>query len=114
LLVPADKASNNIVFACKNYFHECLLNELGFTSTSWNTTYTRTNLTKDEILQNHLSVLNTFNIPKNLDQFDLPYLYWIPKLVLIVTGTVTDVPQMSPHLVSGVIIVYLIDNTALL
>jgi hypothetical protein len=36
------------------------------------------------------------------------------KLVLIVTGTVTDVPQTSPHLVSGVIIVYVIDNTALL
>jgi hypothetical protein len=34
------------------------------------------------------------------------------QLVLIVTGTVTDVPQTSPHLVSGVIIV--IDNTALL
>jgi hypothetical protein len=29
-------------------------------------------------------------------------------------GTVTDVPQTSPHLVSGVIIVYIIDNTALL
>ena len=80
VLVPADKASNNIVFVCKNYYYECLLNELGYTSTSGNPTYTRTNLTRDEILQNHLSVLNTFDIPKNQDQFDLPYLYWIPKL----------------------------------
>jgi hypothetical protein len=39
---------------------------------------------------------------------------YLMKLVLIVTGTVTDVPQTSPHLVSGVIIVYVIDNTALL
>jgi hypothetical protein len=62
VLVPADKASNSIVFVFKNYY-QCLLNELGFTSTSGNTTYTRTNLTKDEILQNHFSVLNTFNIP---------------------------------------------------
>jgi hypothetical protein len=80
VLVPADKASNNIVFVCKKYYYECLLDELGFTSTSGNTTYTRTNLTKDEILQNHISVLNTFNIPKNQDQFDFPYLSWIPKL----------------------------------
>jgi hypothetical protein len=80
VLVLADKASNKIVFVCKNFYYECLLNELGFTSTSGNTTYTRTNLTKDEILQNHLTVLNTFNFPKNEDQFDLPYLYWIPKL----------------------------------
>jgi hypothetical protein len=79
-MITADKASNNIVFLCKNYYYECLLNELGFTSTSGDTTYTRTNLTKDEILQNHLSVLNTFDIPKNQDQFDLFYLYWIPKL----------------------------------
>jgi hypothetical protein len=80
VLIPADKASNNIVFVCKNYYYACLFNELGFTFTSDNTTYTLTSLTEDEILQNHLSVLNTFNIPKNLDQFDLPYLYWIPKL----------------------------------
>jgi hypothetical protein len=60
VLVPADKASNNIVFVCKKYYYECLLNELGFTSTSGNATYTRTNLTKDEILQNHLSFLKYF------------------------------------------------------
>jgi hypothetical protein len=51
VLVPADKASNDIVFVCKNYYYECLLNELGFTSTSGNPTYTRSNFTKDEILQ---------------------------------------------------------------
>jgi hypothetical protein len=74
-MVPADKASNNIVFVCKNYYHECLLNELGFTSTSGNPTYTRTNLTKDNILQKHLSVLNTFDIPKSEDKIHLLYLY---------------------------------------
>jgi hypothetical protein len=26
VLNPADKASNNIVFVCKNYYYECLLN----------------------------------------------------------------------------------------
>jgi hypothetical protein len=56
VLVPADKASNNIVLVCKKYYYECLLNELGITSTSGNPTYTPTNLTKDEVLQNHLSV----------------------------------------------------------
>jgi hypothetical protein len=76
VLVPADKASNNIVFVCKNYYYECLLNELGITSTSGNPTYTRTNLTKDEILQNHLSVLHTFDIPKKSRsvRFTLPLL----------------------------------------
>jgi hypothetical protein len=39
VLVPADKASTNIVFVCKNYYCKCIFNELGFTSTSGNTTY---------------------------------------------------------------------------
>jgi hypothetical protein len=69
VLVPTDKTSNSIIFVCKNYYYECLLNELGFTSTFGNTTYTRTNPKKDEIF-----------IPKNQEQFDLPYLDWIPKL----------------------------------
>jgi hypothetical protein len=79
-LVPANKTNNNIVFVCKNYYYECLLNEQAFRSTSGYPTYTRTNLSKDEIVQNHLSVLNTFDIPRNQDQFEFPYLYWIPKL----------------------------------
>ena len=29
VLVPADKASNNIVFVCKSYYYSCLLNEFG-------------------------------------------------------------------------------------
>ena len=28
-VVPVDIASNNIVFACKSYYHECLLKEFG-------------------------------------------------------------------------------------
>jgi hypothetical protein len=39
-------------------------NELGFTSTFGKLSYARTNLTSDEILQNHISVLNAFKIPK--------------------------------------------------
>jgi hypothetical protein len=44
-----------------------------------NPTFSRINLSKDEILQNHVSV--NFDIPKNQDKFDLPLLYWIPKLL---------------------------------
>ena len=80
VLVPADKAGNNIVFVCKAHYINCILDELGFNSTSGNPTYTLSSLSKEEILQNHKSVLDIFNIPKYQDEFDLPYLYWIPKL----------------------------------
>jgi hypothetical protein len=70
VLVPADKASNNNVFVCKNYYYECLLNELGFTSVLLGIPLIpRAILQGVKFFQNHLSVLNTFNIPKNHHQF---------------------------------------------
>jgi hypothetical protein len=80
-LVPADKACNNIVFVCKAHYDNCILHELGINSTFGNPIYTPTALSKDDILQNHRSVVDTFNIPANgMNEFDLPYFYWIPKL----------------------------------
>jgi hypothetical protein len=58
VLVPANKEGKNTVFVCKTYYYECLLNELGFTSTSGNPTY----LTKNEVFQNHLSFLKFFRL----------------------------------------------------
>jgi hypothetical protein len=59
----------------------CILSELGIGSTFGNPTYTLTAHSNDEILQNHRSVLDTFNILVNgMDEYELPYLYWFPKL----------------------------------
>jgi hypothetical protein len=80
-LVLPDKASNNIVFVCKAHYYQCIINEQGINSTISNRTYTPTAFSKDEILQNHASVLNTLNIPVYAgDDYELLYLYWIPKL----------------------------------
>ena len=81
VIVPVDKASNNIVFVCKSYYFECLIKELGINSnTSSNTTYKPTSFDKDEILANHRSFMTSLNIPSGKESEDLPYLYWIPKL----------------------------------
>ena len=52
----------------------CIDNSLG------NPTYTSTILTKEEILDNHRSVLCSFEISTKDEELDLPLLYWIPKL----------------------------------
>jgi hypothetical protein len=81
VLVPADKACNSIVFLCKAHYYQCIINELVINSTFGNRTYPLTTFSKDEILQNHASVLSTLNIPGHADDdSELPYLYWIPKL----------------------------------
>ena len=64
VIIPADKASNNIVFVCKSYYFECLIKELGINSnTSRNTTYKPTSFDKDEILAYHRLCMTSLNIP---------------------------------------------------
>ena len=62
VIVPADKAPNNIVFICKHHYFDCLIKELGIDNTLGNPTYTPTTLTKEEIIENHKSVLLSFGI----------------------------------------------------
>ena len=80
VLVPADKASNNIVFVCKAYFYSCLSKELNIGGDGTSSTYQQTALSKDEILSNHSSVLSSFGISTKSVDSELPSLYWIPKL----------------------------------
>ena len=80
VVVPADKAPNNIVFVCKTHYINCLINELGIDSSLGNSTYSLTTLTKEEILDNHRSVLCSFGISTKDEELYLPSQFWIPKL----------------------------------
>jgi hypothetical protein len=65
VLAPSDEPSNKIVFVCRADYYIFILNELSINSTFGYPTYIPIALSKDEILQNHRSVLDTFNIPAN-------------------------------------------------
>ena len=80
VVVPADKASNNIVFVCKTRYINCLMEELGMSTMTGDPTYNLTAMSKEEILQNHHSVMLTFGISLPAEDIDLPKLYWISKL----------------------------------
>jgi hypothetical protein len=54
--------------------------KLGIGNSLGNPTYTLTTLTKEEILDNHRSVLYSFGISAKDLELDLPSLYWISKL----------------------------------
>ena len=59
VVVPADKAPNNIVLISKSDYVDCL--HLGLNSTQGgNPTYTATTLSKDEIIDKHMSVFSSF------------------------------------------------------
>ena len=80
VVVPADKAANNVVFVCKSYYYECLIKELGIESVSSNPTYKNTTFDEDEILANHKSFMLSLDILLDKRSEDLPSLCWIPKL----------------------------------
>ena len=84
VIVPADKAPNNVMFICKAFYYSllsCLLKKLDNSDRgNASSTYQRTNLSKSEILINHRSVLSSFGVNTKDDDIDLPSLYWIPKL----------------------------------
>jgi hypothetical protein len=60
VIVSSDKAPNNIVFVCKSHYIDCLIKEVGIYNSLGNPTYTPTTHTKEEILDNHRSILCSF------------------------------------------------------
>ena len=60
VVVPADKAPNNIVLICIKHYINCLMIEIGLDTciSQGNTTYTAIMLAKVEIIDNHKSVLS--------------------------------------------------------
>ena len=78
VIVPADKAPNNVVFVCKTYYLSCLKKELNLDDSTSSNTYQHTSFTKNEILANHCSVLSSLNV--NTIDKDMNLLHWIPKL----------------------------------
>ena len=80
VLVPADKPSNNYTFVCKRHYVDILIEELGLHSLPANPTYSLTDFSASEVLDNHKSVLTSFEIQSNNEELDLPYIYWIPKM----------------------------------
>ena len=82
VIVPADKAGNNIIFVCKYFYIKTLMNELGIESTSnANATYEAQYDTPDEVIKKHSETMEKeFKIKLTDEEEKLPQMYWIPKL----------------------------------
>ena len=78
VLVPADKASNNIIVVCKKYYVEVILNE--FSDVGQSTTYITCDHSPNHIVRTHISDMKRSNINIPLDMEELPSVYWLPKL----------------------------------
>lgn len=81
VMVPIDKAANNVAFICKRYYAQVLVDELGLTG-SPSSTYSRIHgvSTEDIISRHKLELKNNFKISIADDMLALPDIYWTPKL----------------------------------
>ena len=81
VLVPADKAGNNILFVCKYYYIHTLMKELGNSGTNLNSTYVAQDRTVHKIIETHATTLEVvFDIKLQQKEKNLPQIHWIPKL----------------------------------
>ena len=82
VMVPIDKASNNVAFICKRFYASVILQELGVSANEPSPTYEIINdLSRDQIIAKHkLELNNLFNLSIKDDMLTLPDIYWLPKL----------------------------------
>ena len=82
VLVPADKAANNVIVVCKKYYIETLIKELGINTTniSPNSTYIPSTDLFDKILKRHCKFIESVGLEMSEEDKNLPYFYWTPKL----------------------------------
>jgi len=79
VLVPIDKASNNIAIICKQFYITRLLQEVGLSSAT-SDTYSLDPSPAVDIINTNVDLCKSFNldVPEKLKS--LPFMYWTPKM----------------------------------
>ena len=81
VLVPADKAANNVIIVCKKYYINTLVKDLGINNVNINNpTYIPTDDSFETIVKSHNQFITSVGLEISEDDQNLPYLYWTPKL----------------------------------
>ena len=79
VLVPIDKAANNIAIICKKFYVSVILKEVGILG-SGNDTYEKSEGNPEEIIHINLEFNKRLNLVNNVKDNCLPIMYWTPKL----------------------------------
>ena len=81
VLVPADKAANNVIIVCKKYYIDTLVKELGINNVNINNpTYIPIDDSFETIMKSHNQFITSVGLEISEEDQNLPYLYWTPKL----------------------------------
>ena len=81
VLVPADKAANNVIIVCKKYYIDTLVKELGINNVNINNpTYIPIDDSFETIMKSQNQFITSVGLEISEEDQNLPYLYWTPKL----------------------------------
>ena len=79
VLVPADKAANNVIIVCKKYYIDTLVKELGINNVNINNpTYIPVDDSFETIMKSHNQFITSVGLEISEEDQNLPYLYWTP------------------------------------
>ena len=81
VLVPVDKAANNVIIVCKKYYIDTLVKELGINNANIsNPTYIPINDSFQTIVKSHNQFITSVGLEISEEDQNRPYLYWTPTL----------------------------------
>ena len=79
VVVPIDKASNNVAIICKRFYIQKLLNEVGIPGDT-SPTYKLSGKDPNEVIQNNAEYCEKVGISLEERLKTLPFMYWLPKM----------------------------------
>ena len=81
VLVPADKAANNVIIVSKTYYIDTLVKELRINNVNINNqTYIPIDDSFETTVKSHNQFITSGGLEMSDEDQNLPYLYWTPKL----------------------------------
>ena len=87
VLVPIDKAANNVSFICKKHYANVIKRELGFigervtrNGLTGSLTYDQVNVNPNQVINSHLMEVGKYGLEVEEEMRCLPTMYWSPKL----------------------------------
>ena len=79
VVVPIDKAANNVAIICKRFYVQKLLDEVGVPGNA-SSTYKLSEEDPDNIIHNNALLCEKFGISLEERLRTLPFMYWLPKM----------------------------------
>ena len=79
VLVPIDKAANNIAFVCKSFYIKRILDEVGVSDLP-SSTYKFCNKDVQKVIYDNVQVCERFGLKVEEGFEKLPIIYWMPKM----------------------------------